>query len=58
MAFATNNESVDLLIKRADTALYDAKTAGKGTFRFATIDTIGQRNIAAGMHRSSSQMCD
>jgi diguanylate cyclase (GGDEF) domain len=58
IAFATNNESVELLMKRADTALYDAKTAGKGTFRFATIGAIGQRNIAAGMHMSSSQMCD
>ena len=53
IAFATNNESVELLMKRADTALYDAKTAGKGTFRFATMDATGQQALAAGMHGSS-----
>lgn len=58
ISFATNNESVELLMNRADAALYDAKTAGKGTFRFATIDAVGQRTVAAGMYRSSSQMCD
>ena len=58
IAFAVSGESVELLIKRADTALYDAKTAGKETFRFAPLDTVAQRTIATGMQRSSSQMCD
>lgn len=34
IAFAARDESFDLLMKRADTALYAAKAAGKGTFRF------------------------
>lgn len=40
IAFATNDASFELLMKRADAALYDAKEAGKGTFRFATVDAV------------------
>ncbi|RKE23943.1 PAS domain S-box-containing protein/diguanylate cyclase (GGDEF)-like protein [Paraburkholderia sp. BL23I1N1] len=38
IAFATRGESFDLLMNRADAALYGAKKAGKGTCRFATMD--------------------
>jgi diguanylate cyclase (GGDEF)-like protein/PAS domain S-box-containing protein len=34
IAFAAKDESFELLMKRADTALYAAKAAGKGTYRF------------------------
>ncbi|CAN7781907.1 hypothetical protein LJR241_001700 [Paraburkholderia hospita] len=34
IAFANGDDSFELLMKRADTALYEAKQAGKGTFRF------------------------
>ncbi|MFM0430398.1 diguanylate cyclase [Paraburkholderia aspalathi] len=40
IAFATKYESLDLLKKRADAALYDAKKAGKGVFRFWTVDAV------------------
>jgi diguanylate cyclase (GGDEF)-like protein len=40
IAFATKNEPVDQLKKRADAALYDAKEAGKGTFRFSTAEVV------------------
>ncbi|CAN7793818.1 diguanylate cyclase [Paraburkholderia hospita] len=36
IAFANGDDSFELLMKRADTALYEAKQAGKGTFRFST----------------------
>ena len=35
IAFATGNDSFELLMKRADAALYEAKQGGKGTFRFS-----------------------
>lgn len=35
IAFAAGNEPAERLIERADEALYDAKLAGKGTYRFA-----------------------
>lgn len=35
IAFANRDDSFELLMKRADTALYEAKQAGKGTFRFS-----------------------
>ena len=35
IAFATANEPADHLIERADKALYDAKQAGKGTYRIS-----------------------
>src|SRR6202140_2933147 len=40
IAFATKNEPVDQLKKRADAALYEAKEAGKGTFRFSTAEVV------------------
>jgi diguanylate cyclase (GGDEF)-like protein/PAS domain S-box-containing protein len=36
IAFAVSGESIEHLIKRADVALYSAKEAGKGIFRFST----------------------
>jgi diguanylate cyclase (GGDEF)-like protein len=41
IAFALKDESFEILMKRADTALYAAKAAGKGTFRFAAFDASG-----------------
>jgi diguanylate cyclase (GGDEF)-like protein len=38
IAFAKSGESIEQLLKRADVALYDAKEAGKGVFRFAAPD--------------------
>ncbi|MFM0009119.1 diguanylate cyclase domain-containing protein [Paraburkholderia sediminicola] len=38
IALATKHESLELLKKRADAALYDAKEAGKGAFRFSAVD--------------------
>jgi diguanylate cyclase (GGDEF)-like protein len=38
IAFAANDDSFEGLMRRADAALYQAKTAGKGTFRFFPID--------------------
>jgi diguanylate cyclase (GGDEF)-like protein/PAS domain S-box-containing protein len=38
IAFAAHSESIEQLLKRADVALYDAKEAGKGTFRFSVPD--------------------
>ncbi|MFM0456125.1 diguanylate cyclase [Paraburkholderia nemoris] len=42
IAFATKYESLELLKKRADAALYDAKNAGKGVFRFWTEDAVAK----------------
>ncbi|QYD69288.1 diguanylate cyclase [Paraburkholderia edwinii] len=39
IAFAVHGESIEQLLKRADVALYDAKEAGKGTFRFSVPDS-------------------
>ncbi|OUL96316.1 diguanylate cyclase domain-containing protein, partial [Paraburkholderia hospita] len=38
IAFSNRNDSFELLMKRADTALYASKQAGKGTFRFSITD--------------------
>jgi diguanylate cyclase (GGDEF)-like protein len=38
IAFSNRNDSFELLMKRADTALYASKQAGKGTFRFSIMD--------------------
>jgi diguanylate cyclase (GGDEF)-like protein/PAS domain S-box-containing protein len=45
IAFATNDASFELLMKRADAALYDAKEAGKCTFRFSTTDAVVKDTI-------------
>lgn len=37
IALAASGESFEVLMKRADAALYDAKKAGKGTLRFAAV---------------------
>jgi diguanylate cyclase (GGDEF)-like protein len=58
IAFATNDASLELLMKRADAALYDAKEAGKGTFRFSTVDAAVKATIVTGASRSPSQMCE
>lgn len=42
IAFATKYEPLELLKKRADAALYDAKKAGKGIFRFWPMDAIAK----------------
>lgn len=39
IAFATHNEPVDQIIRRADEALYCAKQAGKGTYRISGAGT-------------------
>lgn len=39
---AENGASFQLLMKRADAALYNAKEAGKGTFRFATVEAVAR----------------
>jgi diguanylate cyclase (GGDEF)-like protein/PAS domain S-box-containing protein len=46
IAFATNHDSLESLMKRADTALYDAKLAGKGTFCFSTVESVTTDNTA------------
>jgi len=46
IAFAVNGDSFERLMRRADAALYDAKTAGKGTFRFASIKGNNEAVIA------------
>ena len=58
IVFATSDASFELLMKRADAALYDAKEAGKGTFRFATVDAVVRQPTVSEMRRSSSQMCE
>ncbi len=45
IAFATNDDSIEALMKRADAALYDAKGAGKGAFRFAAVEAVAQETI-------------
>lgn len=45
IAFATSNESYELLMKRADAALYEAKNADKGTTRFSAVDAAVKRTI-------------
>jgi len=56
IAFATYDASLELLMKRADAALYDAKEAGKGTFRLSTVDAVGRATIGTVASRCSSQM--
>lgn len=57
IAFATRDASFELLMKGADAALYNAKGAGKGTFRFATVDAVVRETTVREVHRSSSQTC-
>jgi diguanylate cyclase (GGDEF)-like protein len=45
IAFATNDASFELLMKQADAALYDAKQAGKGRFRFLTANPAVKETI-------------
>ncbi|MDE1180324.1 sensor domain-containing diguanylate cyclase [Paraburkholderia sp.] len=42
IAFATRGESFESLLKRADEALYAAKAAGKGTYRFASSEALDE----------------
>jgi diguanylate cyclase (GGDEF)-like protein/PAS domain S-box-containing protein len=58
IAFATNDESVELLMKRADAALYDAKEAGRGTFSFSAVDAVEKETVATGAGTPSPQMCE
>jgi len=46
IAFANRVDSFELLMKRADTALYEAKQAGKGTFRFSMTNPDAARKTA------------
>ena len=54
IAFAAIDASFELLMKRADAALYDAKDAGKGTFRFATADTFVEETTGSEVRISAS----
>jgi diguanylate cyclase (GGDEF)-like protein len=53
LAFAQNDESLELLMKQADRALYEAKAAGRGTFRFSTVGTAATAAAADGVCGSS-----
>ncbi|WP_207004819.1 sensor domain-containing diguanylate cyclase [Trinickia mobilis] len=46
IAFAVDGDSFERLMRRADAALYDAKTAGKGTFRFAAANGNNETAVA------------
>lgn len=47
IAFAVNDESFERLMRRADIALYDAKAAGKGTFRFWTGNQTAKATVGS-----------
>ena len=53
LAFAQKGESLEQLMKRADRALYEAKAAGRGTFRFSTAGTAATAAAADGVCGSS-----
>ena len=53
LAFAQKGESLEQLMKRADRALYEAKAAGRGTFRFSTVGTAETAAAADGVCGSS-----
>lgn len=42
IAFAVSGDSFERLMKRADAALYDAKQAGKGTYRFSSAEVTAE----------------
>ncbi len=44
IALIVDGETLESLLKRADTALYEAKAAGKGTFRFATASSAKEHD--------------
>jgi diguanylate cyclase (GGDEF)-like protein/PAS domain S-box-containing protein len=48
IAFAEHNDSLEMLMKRADVALYNAKGAGKGTYRFSKMDSGVGESIGIG----------
>jgi diguanylate cyclase (GGDEF)-like protein len=59
IAFAAKDESFELLMKRADTALYAAKAAGKGTFRFWSADSVEkQARSADTTGKFARSLCD
>jgi predicted signal transduction protein with EAL and GGDEF domain len=40
IALTVDGETLESLLERADTGLYEAKAAGKGTFRFAAASSV------------------
>ncbi|OUL84836.1 diguanylate cyclase domain-containing protein, partial [Paraburkholderia hospita] len=55
IAFSNRDDSFELLMKRADTALYEAKGAGKGTFCFSIMDPAATRGTADPAPRPSGR---
>lgn len=53
LAFAQRGETLEQLMKRADRALYEAKAAGRGTFRFSTVGTAATTAASDGVCGSS-----
>ncbi|WP_341352575.1 GGDEF domain-containing protein [Paraburkholderia hospita] len=53
IAFANRDDSFELLMKRADSALYEAKQAGKGTFRFSMANPDAARKTFLRLMRAS-----
>lgn len=47
ISFAAADDTMEVLMKRADAALYHAKEAGKGTFRFHVLDAAAEESAAA-----------
>jgi hypothetical protein len=45
-------------MRRDDAALYDAKGAGKGAFRFAAVDAVAQETVVTQASRSPMKVCD